>query len=86
VDRCTEAAAFVIELETGTALLTEMHRDGVEILARGFRIGHGTRAEEDPRLLDYLAEHRIPLEMCPLSNVRTAVVDSISRHPNSQIL
>jgi len=45
------------------------------------RIGHGTRAEEDPKLLDYLAEHRIPLEMCPLSNVRTAVVDSISQHP-----
>lgn len=45
------------------------------------RIGHGTRAEEDPRLLDYLVEHRIPLEMCPLSNVRTAVVDSMSRHP-----
>jgi adenosine deaminase len=48
---------------------------------RVHRIGHGTRAEEDPRLLDYLVEHRIPLEMCPLSNVRTAVVDSISRHP-----
>jgi adenosine deaminase len=28
------------------------------------RIGHGTRAEEDESLLDYLAEHRIPLEMC----------------------
>jgi adenosine deaminase len=45
------------------------------------RIGHGTRAEEDPRLLDYLAEKQIPLEMCPLSNVRTGVTSSIDEHP-----
>lgn len=45
------------------------------------RIGHGTRAEEDPRLLDYLVKERIPLEMCPLSNVRTGVVNSIDEHP-----
>jgi len=45
------------------------------------RIGHGTRAEEDESLLDYLDEHQIPLEMCPLSNVRTGVVASISEHP-----
>jgi adenosine deaminase len=45
------------------------------------RIGHGTRAEEDHALLDYLAEHQIPLEMCPLSNVCTKVVDSIEAHP-----
>ena len=45
------------------------------------RIGHGTRAGEDPLLLDYLREHRIPLEMCPLSNLRTGVVPSLDAHP-----
>ncbi len=45
------------------------------------RIGHGTRAEEDDSLLDYLVEHRIPLEMCPLSNVRTNVVKTFTEHP-----
>ena len=45
------------------------------------RIGHGTRAEEDALLLEYLAEHEISLEMCPISNVRTAVVDSFKEHP-----
>jgi len=45
------------------------------------RIGHGTRAEEDPALLDYLAEQAIPLEVCPLSNVSTRVVPTIADHP-----
>jgi adenosine deaminase len=45
------------------------------------RIGHGTRAAEDPALLDYLAERTIPVEMCPLSNVRTGVVPSLDKHP-----
>jgi adenosine deaminase len=45
------------------------------------RIGHGTRAHEDPALLDYLAQRQIPLEMCPLSNVRTVVVPLLSEHP-----
>ncbi|MEW6403867.1 MAG: adenosine deaminase, partial [Chloroflexota bacterium] len=37
------------------------------------RIGHGTRAAEDESLLDYLVEHKIPLELCPISNLRTGV-------------
>ncbi len=45
------------------------------------RIGHGTRAVEDERLMEYLAEKKIPLEVCPLSNVRTGVVKSIESHP-----
>ncbi|HJS72812.1 MAG TPA: adenosine deaminase [Vicinamibacteria bacterium] len=45
------------------------------------RIGHGTRAAEDPALVEYLLEKRIPIEMCPVSNVRTGVVDSVARHP-----
>jgi adenosine deaminase len=45
------------------------------------RIGHGTRAAQDPALLDYLAATQTPLEMCPLSNVCTGVVASIEEHP-----
>jgi adenosine deaminase len=45
------------------------------------RIGHGTRAEEDQKLVEYLVEEGIPLEMCPLSNVRTGVVGSYEQHP-----
>ncbi len=50
------------------------------------RIGHGTRAAEDAVLVDYLGEHRIPLEMCPVSNLRTGVVESIEAHPIKQFL
>ncbi len=45
------------------------------------RIGHGTRAIEDAALVDYLVENGIPLEVCPISNVRTRVVESIYQHP-----
>jgi adenosine deaminase len=45
------------------------------------RIGHGTRVCEDERLLDVLAQRKLPLEMCPLSNVCTAVARSIEEHP-----
>jgi adenosine deaminase len=45
------------------------------------RIGHGARAVEDDKLLAYLAETKLPLELCPLSNVRTGVVRSIEEHP-----
>ncbi len=45
------------------------------------RIGHGTRAVEDVRLLNYLAEKKIPLELCPISNVRTRVIKSVGDHP-----
>jgi adenosine deaminase len=48
------------------------------------RIGHGTRAVEDERLMEYLSEKKIPLEVCPLSNVRTGMVSSIESHPVRQ--
>jgi aminodeoxyfutalosine deaminase len=35
----------------------------------------------DPRLLAYLAEHRIPLEVCPTSNIATRAVATLEEHP-----
>ncbi len=48
---------------------------------RAERIGHGTSAAEDPELLAHLAEHGIPLEVCPTSNVATKAVPSLDEHP-----
>lgn len=45
------------------------------------RIGHGIAAARDPRLLEHLRDRRIPLEVCPTSNVRTRSVPSLQQHP-----
>lgn len=45
------------------------------------RIGHGTRLREDGDLLNYVNDHRIPLEMCITSNVQTKAVDTFENHP-----
>ena len=45
------------------------------------RIGHGTRLGEDPKTLDYVNDHRIPLEMCLTSNVQTQATPSFEEHP-----
>jgi len=45
------------------------------------RIGHGVRAIEDQRLVDYLVEKKIPLEVCITSNIKTKVFQSFHEHP-----
>ncbi len=47
------------------------------------RIGHGTSSAQDPELLAHLAEHRIPLEVCPSSNIATRAVATLDEHPLS---
>lgn len=45
------------------------------------RIGHGTRLREDPDLLRYVRDHRVPLEMCLSSNIQTRAVRTLNEHP-----
>ncbi|WP_425041135.1 adenosine deaminase [Primorskyibacter sp. S187A] len=45
------------------------------------RIGHGVRAIEDLALVDRLAEDKITLEVCPISNVTLGVYPALSAHP-----
>ncbi|MFD0006148.1 adenosine deaminase [Streptomyces sp. NPDC127178] len=51
---------------------------------RAERVGHGTSSAQDPKLLAHLAEHRIPLEVCPTSNIATRAVRTIDEHPLKQ--
>ena len=48
------------------------------------RIGHGTRLFEDPELMQYVNDFRIPLEICLTSNVQTRAVASFEDHPLRQ--
>lgn len=45
------------------------------------RIGHGTRLKEDGDLLNYVNDHRIPLEICITSNVQAGAVKDYASHP-----
>ncbi|MET7283199.1 adenosine deaminase [Kribbella sp. NPDC005582] len=54
--------------------------DALRVL-RAERIGHGTSVMQDPALVDYLGEHRIPLEVSPTSNLATGAVASYDVHP-----
>ncbi|MEV7152861.1 adenosine deaminase [Streptomyces sp. NPDC093084] len=45
------------------------------------RVDHGLRCMEDPDLVARLVRERIPLTLCPLSNVRLRAVDVLAEHP-----
>ncbi|WP_018531137.1 adenosine deaminase [Streptomyces sp. HmicA12] len=53
---------------------------------RAERIGHGTTSAQDPKLLAHLAEHGIPLEVCPTSNIATRAVRTLDEHPLKQFV
>jgi adenosine deaminase len=50
------------------------------------RIDHGVRCLEDPDLVEYLRVHRIPLTVCPLSNVKLRVFEDMSQHNIKKML
>lgn len=50
------------------------------------RIDHGVRCVEDPRLVDRLAAERVPLTVCPLSNVKLRVYARLEQHPLARML
>ncbi|MGW6479210.1 adenosine deaminase [Streptomyces sp. NPDC055059] len=45
------------------------------------RIDHGLRCVEDPALVERLVRDRVPLTLCPLSNVRLRAIDVLEDHP-----
>jgi adenine deaminase len=50
------------------------------------RIDHGVRCEEDPRLVERLVAEKMPLTVCPLSNVRLCVFDRMETHNLRRLL
>ncbi|QUI31678.1 adenosine deaminase [Streptomyces alfalfae] len=50
------------------------------------RVDHGLRCVEDPALVERLAAERVPLTLCPLSNVRLRTIDVLADHPLPRML
>jgi len=50
------------------------------------RIDHGVRSLEDPALVERLAKEQTPLTVCPLSNVRLRVFDTLEEHNLKKLL
>ena len=90
----TEEFRPVYEQAANTELHLLMHagevggpekiREAIEML-HVERIGHGIAAAHDPALMDLLVDHRIPLEICPESNVRTGALAKLLRRPDVRI-
>ena len=60
-------------------------REALDVLSAS-RIDHGVRSEEDPALIAELIAKRIPLTVCPLSNVKLRVFPSLAMHNLRRLL
>ena len=50
------------------------------------RIDHGVRSEEDPQLMQRLIAEKMPLTVCPLSNLKLCVVNDMAEHNIRRLL
>lgn len=73
-----------VTIHAGEAEGPESVRKALELGAA--RIGHGVRSLEDEELVRMLSERQIPLELCPTSNVNTAIVRCIADWPLPELM
>jgi adenosine deaminase len=93
--RLVAAESFHITIHAGEAFGLPSIWEAVQ-LCGAERLGHGVRIVDDivvgddgraalGRLASFVRDRRVPLEMCPTSNVNTGVCDSIAEHPIGQL-
>ena len=85
VFRHAREAGFVPVAHAGEEGPAEYLREALDVL-EVVRIDHGNRALDDPGLVDELVRRRIPLTVCPLSNLKLCVVDKMASHPLKRML
>jgi adenosine deaminase len=78
--RAAKRAGLRATVHAGESSGPDGVRDAIDLLGAD-RIDHGVRAIEDPELLDILAERRIPLGVCPSSNLTLGLYESFGEHP-----
>lgn len=82
--RCRQLGFYLVAHagEEGPAAYVSNALDRLNVI----RIDHGVRSEEDPVLLQTLAARKIPLTVCPLSNLKLKVVNDMREHNLKRLL
>jgi len=78
--RFASRANLAITVHAGEAFGPASIREAIHE-CRANRIGHGTRLLEDPELMAYVRDFRVPIEVCLTSNVQTRVAPTFHEHP-----
>ena len=78
-------AGFLIVAHAGEEGPAEYVWQALDLLKVN-RIDHGVRSEEDPVLMQRLAKERMPLTVCPLSNLKLCVVNDMRDHNIKRLL
>lgn len=71
--------------ETPSPVSASWVEDSIEILGAE-RIGHGIQIINDPRVMEIVANRRIPLEVCPISNYLTQAFKTYEEHPIRKLM
>jgi len=82
--RCRELG-FHLVAHAGEEGPAEYVRNALDVL-KVERIDHGVRSVEDPALMQRLAAERVPLTVCPLSNVKLCVFKTMAEHNLATLL
>ena len=83
-DRAREAGLLTVA-HAGEEGPPEYIREALDLL-KVRRIDHGVRCLEDPVLVERLVNEQIPLTVCPLSNVKLRVFDTLGQHNLAKLL
>ena len=79
------AAGFRTTVHAGEEGPPAYVREAIDLL-HVLRVDHGVAAAQDPALVANLAARAIPLTVCPLSNLRLKVVETLAAHPLKELL
>ena len=78
-------AGFLVVAHAGEEGPAEYVWEALDLLKVN-RIDHGVRSEEDPVLMQRLIAEKMPLTVCPLSNLKLCVVDDMAQHNIRRLL
>ncbi len=83
-----KAAGLKVTIHAGEALQEGSEKNILDSVSKlhAERIGHGIQCYRDPEVLKFVVDNKIPLEVCPTSNLLTNAAASIEEHPIQKLL